>query len=138
MCEIVNEVFNSRDESKKKFLLVLPRLFYEANESCYPKIIKKWVQTSCGNSFHGNRFNRNLEYVIHRFQNDILNHIPIRKHMINQGFSNLKKSQKKCFDSLLFLYRTERSVNQDPNAYKYKWAKGSKNLHEHYINKRMD
>ena len=129
--QFVNEVFNSRDESKKKFLLVLPRLFYEANESCYPKIIKKWVQTSCGNSFHGNRFNRNLEYVIHRYQNDILNHIPIRKHMINQGFSNLKKSQKKCFDSLLFLYRTERSVNQDPNAYKYKWAKGSKNLQEH-------
>nr|YP_010176756.1 hypothetical chloroplast RF21 [Vicia costata]QSQ72459.1 hypothetical chloroplast RF21 [Vicia costata] len=122
---------NSRDESKKKSLLVLPRLFYEANESFYPKIIKEWVQTSCGNYFQDNRFNRNLEYVIQRYQNDILNHIPIRKHTINQRFSNLKKSQKKCFDPLLFIYRTERSVNKDPNAYKYKWSKGSKNFQEH-------
>ena len=127
----VSEVCNSRDESKKKSLLVLPRLFYEANESFYPKIIKKWVQTSCGNYFQGNRFNRNLEYVIQRYENDILNHIPRRKHMINQRFSNLKKSQKKCFDPLIFIYRTERSVNKDPNAYKYKWSKGSKNFQEH-------
>nr|YP_010132592.1 hypothetical protein RF2 [Vicia cracca]QQD90339.1 hypothetical protein RF2 [Vicia cracca] len=129
--QFVNEVFNSRDESKKKSFLVLPRLFYEANESFYPKILKKWVQTSCGNSFQGNRFNRNLKYVIQRYQNDILNHIPIRKHMINQRFSNLKKSQKKCFDPLIFIYRTERFVNKDPNAYKYKWSKGSKNFEEH-------
>nr|QJS52105.1 Ycf2 [Vicia bungei] len=122
---------NSRDESKKKSFLVLPRLFYEANESFYPKIIKKWVQTSCGNYFQGNRFNRNLEYVIQRYQNDILNHRPIRKHTINQRFSNWKKSQNKCFDPLLFLYGTERSVNKDPNAYKYKWSKGSKNFQEH-------
>nr|YP_009138898.1 hypothetical chloroplast RF21 [Lathyrus venosus]AIK21340.1 hypothetical chloroplast RF21 [Lathyrus venosus] len=127
----VNEVCNSRDESKKKSLLVLPRLFYEANESFYPKIIKKWVQTSCGNYFQGNRFNRNLEYVIQRYENDILNHIPRRKHMINQRFSNLKKSQKKCFDPLIFIYRTERSVNKDPNTDKYKWSKGSKNFQEH-------
>nr|AIK21316.1 hypothetical chloroplast RF21 [Lathyrus sativus] len=129
--QFVNQVFNSRDESKKKSLLVLPRLFYEANESFYPKIIKKWVQTSCGNSFQGNRFNRNLEYVIKRYENDIHNHIPLRKHMINQRFSNWKKSQKKCFDPLLFIYRTERSVNKDPNTDKYKWSKGSKNFQEH-------
>nr|YP_009141305.1 hypothetical chloroplast RF21 [Lathyrus inconspicuus]AIL55831.1 hypothetical chloroplast RF21 [Lathyrus inconspicuus] len=129
--EFVNEVCNSRDESKKKSLLVLPRLFYEANESFYPKIIKKWVQTSCGNYFKGNRFNRNLEYVIQRYENDILKHIPLRKHTINQRFSNLKKSQKKCFDPLIFIYRTERSVNKDPNTDKYKWSKGTKNFQEH-------
>ncbi|CAI8585201.1 unnamed protein product, partial [Vicia faba] len=121
----------SEPESKKKSLLVLPRLFDEANESFYPKIIKKWVQTSCGNYFQGNRFNRNFEYVLQRYQNDILNHRPIRKHTINQRFSNLKKSQKKCFDRLIFIYRTERSVNKDPNAYKYKWSKGSTNFQEH-------
>nr|YP_009141235.1 hypothetical chloroplast RF21 [Lathyrus clymenum]AIL55761.1 hypothetical chloroplast RF21 [Lathyrus clymenum] len=129
--QFVNEVFNSRDESKKKSLLVLPQLFYEANESFYPKILKKWVQTSCGNYFQGNRFNRNLEYVIQRYNNDIMNHIPIRKHMINQRFSNLKKSRKKCFDPLIFIYRTERSVNKDPNTDKYKWSKGTKNFQEH-------
>lgn len=44
----LNEGFNSRDESKKKSLLVLPPLFYEENEyeSFYRRIIK---QTSCGN-----------------------------------------------------------------------------------------
>lgn len=47
--QFLNEVFNSRDESKKKSLLVLPTLFYEENESFYRRIIKKWVQTSCGN-----------------------------------------------------------------------------------------
>ena len=121
----------SEPESKKQSLLVLPRLFYEANESFYPKIIKKWVQTSCGNYFQGNRFNRNLEYVVQRYQNYILNHRPIRKHTINQRFSNLKKSQKKCFDRLIFIYRTETSVNKDKNAYKYKWSEGSTNFQEH-------
>nr|QTC31464.1 hypothetical chloroplast RF21 [Pisum sativum subsp. elatius] len=129
--QFVNEVFNSRDESKKKSLLVLPRVFYEANEFVSPRILKKWVQTSCGNYFQDNRFNRNLEYVIQRYENDIMNRIPIRKQMINQRFSNLKKSQKKCFDPLILIYRTERSVKKDPNRYKYKWSKGSKNFQEH-------
>ncbi|KAL4036024.1 hypothetical protein IC575_004746 [Cucumis melo] len=38
--EFLNEVFNSRDESKKKYLLVLPPIFYEENESFYRRIIK--------------------------------------------------------------------------------------------------
>nr|AIJ28034.1 hypothetical chloroplast RF21 [Trifolium lupinaster] len=153
----VNE---SRDESKKKSLLVLPPLFYEENESFYPRIIKKWVETSCGNDFQDpkpkivlftsnrsvnqyglirnliqiqyntygyirnlwNRFNRNLEYGIqgYQIQNDIMNHRPVRKYTINQHFSN---SQKNCL--------TERSMNKDPNAYKYKWSNGSKNFEEY-------
>ena len=47
--KFLNEVFNSRDESKKKSLLVLPPLFYEENESFYRRIRKKWVRISCGN-----------------------------------------------------------------------------------------
>ena len=47
--QFLNEVFNSRDESKKKYLLVLPHIFYEENDSFYRRIRKKWVRTSPGN-----------------------------------------------------------------------------------------
>jgi hypothetical protein len=40
--QFLNEVFNSRDESKNKSLLVLPPIFYEENEYFYRKISKKW------------------------------------------------------------------------------------------------
>ncbi|KAF1870769.1 hypothetical protein Lal_00037383 [Lupinus albus] len=168
--QFLNEVFNSRDESKNKSLLVLPHLCYEENESFYRRIIKKWVRTSCGNdledpkpkivvfasnnimeavnqyrlirnliqiqySTYGyirnvlNRFDRNFEYGIKRYQigNDTLNHRTIMKYTINQHLSNLKKSQKKWFDPLILISRTERSLNRDPNAYRYKY----KNLQEH-------
>nr|YP_009872568.1 hypothetical chloroplast RF21 [Hippophae rhamnoides subsp. sinensis]YP_009872587.1 hypothetical chloroplast RF21 [Hippophae rhamnoides subsp. sinensis]WAL33504.1 hypothetical chloroplast RF21 [Hippophae rhamnoides]QKT21882.1 hypothetical chloroplast RF21 [Hippophae rhamnoides subsp. sinensis]QKT21901.1 hypothetical chloroplast RF21 [Hippophae rhamnoides subsp. sinensis]UNZ11166.1 hypothetical chloroplast RF21 [Hippophae rhamnoides subsp. sinensis]UNZ11184.1 hypothetical chloroplast RF21 [H len=178
--QFLNEGFNSRDESKKKSLLVLPPLFYEENESFYRRIRKKWVRTSCGNDledpkpkivvfasnnimeavnqyrlirnliqiqystygyirnvlnrfFLMNRSDRNFEYGIQRDQigNDTLNHRTRIKYTINQHLSNLKKSQKKWFDPLIFLSRTERSMNRDPNAYRYKCSNGSKNLQEH-------
>nr|YP_010552624.1 Ycf2 protein [Amphiblemma cymosum]YP_010552643.1 Ycf2 protein [Amphiblemma cymosum]UTM96005.1 Ycf2 protein [Amphiblemma cymosum]UTM96024.1 Ycf2 protein [Amphiblemma cymosum] len=180
--QFLNEVFNSRDESKKKSLLVLPPFFYEENESFYRRIRKKWVRISCGNdledpkpkkvvfasnnimeavnqyrlirnliqiqdSIYGyirnvlnqfflmNRSDRNFEYGIQGYQivNDTLNHRTIMKYMINQHLSNLKKSQKKWFDPLFWIYisRTERSVNRNPNAYRYKWSNGSKNFQEH-------
>nr|UEN67600.1 hypothetical protein RF2 [Sophora davidii]UEN67619.1 hypothetical protein RF2 [Sophora davidii] len=172
--QFLNEVFNSRDESKNKSLLVLPPLCYEENESFYRRIIKKWVRTSCGNdledpkpkivvfasnnimeavnqyrlirnliqiqySTYGyirnvlNRFDRNFEYGIQRYQigNDTRNHRTIMKYTINQHLSNLKKSQKKWFDPLILISRTERSMNRDPNAYRYKWSNGSKNFQEH-------
>nr|WJZ23256.1 Ycf2 [Tetracme quadricornis]WJZ23275.1 Ycf2 [Tetracme quadricornis] len=180
--QFLKEVFNSRDESKKKSLLVLPPIFYEENESFYRRIRKNWVRISCGNyledpkpkrvvfasnnimeavnqyrlirnliqiqfqySPYGyirnvlNRFflmkrpDRNFEYGIQRdlIGNDTLNHRTIMKDTINQHLSNLKKSQKKWFDPLIFLSRTERSINRDPNAYRYKWSNGSKNLQEH-------
>nr|YP_009407300.1 putative ATPase linked to protein import [Drosera regia]YP_009407308.1 putative ATPase linked to protein import [Drosera regia]ASA46220.1 putative ATPase linked to protein import [Drosera regia]ASA46250.1 putative ATPase linked to protein import [Drosera regia] len=47
--QFLNEVLNSRDESKKKHLLVLPPIFYEENESFYRRIRKKWLRISCGN-----------------------------------------------------------------------------------------
>uniref|UniRef100_A0AAT9ZTQ4 Protein Ycf2 n=1 Tax=Phanera cardinalis TaxID=3078825 RepID=A0AAT9ZTQ4_9FABA len=180
--QFLNEVFNSRDESKKKYLLVLPPIFYEENESFYRRIRKKWVRTSCGNDledpkpkmavfasnnimeavnqyrlirnliqiqystsgyirnvlnrfFLMNRSDRNIEYGIQRYQigNDTLNHRTIMKYTINQHLSNLKKSQKKWFDPLILLSRTDRSMNRDPNAYRYKWSNGSKNFQEHFI-----
>nr|YP_010419671.1 hypothetical protein RF2 [Laportea mooreana]YP_010419688.1 hypothetical protein RF2 [Laportea mooreana]USG53372.1 hypothetical protein RF2 [Laportea mooreana]USG53389.1 hypothetical protein RF2 [Laportea mooreana] len=177
--QFLNEVFNYRDESKKKSLLVLPPIFYEENESFYRRIRKKWVRASCGNdledpkpkrvvfasnnimeavnqyrlirnliqiqySTYGygyirnvlNRFflmngsDRNFEYGIQGDQigNDTLNHRTIMKYTINQHLS-----KKKWFDPLIFLSRTERSMNRDPNAYRYKWSNGSKNLQEHFI-----
>uniref|UniRef100_UPI0030032B90 Ycf2 n=1 Tax=Potentilla erecta TaxID=57940 RepID=UPI0030032B90 len=178
--QFLNEVFNSRDESKKKSLLVLPTIFYEENESFYRRIRKKWVRTSCGNDledpkpkivvfasnnimeavnqyrlirnliqiqystygyirnvlnrfFLMNRSDCNFEYGIQRDQigNDTLNHRTIMKYTINQHLSNLKKSQKKWFDPLIIISRTERSMNRDPNAYRYKWSNGSKKLQEH-------
>nr|YP_009751155.1 hypothetical protein RF2 [Pyrularia edulis]YP_009751166.1 hypothetical protein RF2 [Pyrularia edulis]QIJ98534.1 hypothetical protein RF2 [Pyrularia edulis]QIJ98535.1 hypothetical protein RF2 [Pyrularia edulis] len=178
--QFLNEVFNSRDESKNKSLLVLPPIFYEENESFYRRIGKKWVRISCGNDledpkpkivvfasnnimqavnqyrlirnmiqiqystygyirnvlnrfFLMNRSNRNFEYGIQRDQigNDTLNHRTIMKYTINQHLSNLKKSQKKWFDPLILISRIERSMNRDPNAYRYKWSNGSKNFQEH-------
>nr|QFQ49017.1 hypothetical chloroplast RF21 [Memecylon ligustrifolium]QFQ49035.1 hypothetical chloroplast RF21 [Memecylon ligustrifolium] len=180
--QFLNEVFNSRDKSKKKSLLVLPPFFYEENESFYRRIRKKWVRISCGNdledpkpkkvvfasnnilgavnqyglirnliqiqdSIYGyirnvlnqfflmNRSDRNFEYGIQGYQigNDTLNHRTIMKYMINQHLSNLKKSQKKWFDPLIWISisRTERSVNRNPNAYRYKRSNGSKNFQEH-------
>ncbi|KAI3832214.1 hypothetical protein MKW92_006398 [Papaver armeniacum] len=72
-----------------------------------------------------------LFYGIQRDQigNYTLNHRTIMKYTINQHLSNLKKSQKKWFDPLIS--RTERSMNRDPNAYRYKWPNGSKNFQEH-------
>nr|YP_009679646.1 Ycf2 [Trichopus zeylanicus subsp. travancoricus]YP_009679664.1 Ycf2 [Trichopus zeylanicus subsp. travancoricus]QDP69961.1 Ycf2 [Trichopus zeylanicus subsp. travancoricus]QDP69979.1 Ycf2 [Trichopus zeylanicus subsp. travancoricus] len=176
--KFLNEVFNSRDESKSKnqSLLVLPPLFYEENESFYRRIRKKSVWIYCGNDledpkrktavfasnnimeavnqyrlirdriqiqyrtygyirnvsnrfFLMNRSDRNFQYGIQRDQieNDTLNHITIMKYMINQHLSNLKKS--KWFDPLIS--RTERSMNRDPDAYRYKWSNGSKNFQEH-------
>nr|AVN88377.1 hypothetical chloroplast RF2 [Asarum canadense]AVX33684.1 hypothetical chloroplast RF2 [Asarum canadense] len=176
--KFLNEVFNSRDESKKKSLLVLPPIFYEENESFYRRIRKKSVRISCGNDledpkpkivvfasnnimeavnqyrlirnliqiqystygyirnvlnrfFLMNRSDHNFEYGIQRDQigNGTLNHLTIIKYMINQHLSNLKKSQKKWFDPLIS--RTERSMNRDPDAYRYKWSNGSKNFQEH-------
>ncbi|MFQ6639025.1 hypothetical protein Gotur_014679 [Gossypium turneri] len=42
------------------------------------------------------------------------------KYTINQHLSNLKKSQKEWFDPLILISWTERSMNRDPNAYRYK------------------
>nr|YP_011020530.1 Ycf2 [Knoxia roxburghii]YP_011020557.1 Ycf2 [Knoxia roxburghii]WQH62952.1 Ycf2 [Knoxia roxburghii]WQH62977.1 Ycf2 [Knoxia roxburghii] len=177
--QFLNEVFNSRDESKKKSLLVLPPIFYEEDKSFSRRIRKKGVRISCGNDledsqvvfasnnimesanqyrlirnliqiqystygyirnvlnrfFLMNRSDRNFEYGIQRDQigivKDTLNHRTIMKYRINQHLSNLKKSQKKWFDPLILISRTERSMNRDLDAYRYKGSNGSKNFQEH-------
>nr|YP_010586903.1 Ycf2 protein [Morina chinensis]YP_010586920.1 Ycf2 protein [Morina chinensis]UZZ44988.1 Ycf2 protein [Morina chinensis]UZZ45005.1 Ycf2 protein [Morina chinensis] len=178
----LNGVFNSRDESKKRSLLVLPPIFYAENESFYQKIRKKCVRISCGNDledpkpkrvvfasnnimevvtqyrlirnliqiqystygyirnvlnrfFLMNRSDRNFEYGIQGDQigKDTLNHRTIMKYTINQHLSNLKKSQKRWSDPLILISRTERSMNRDPDAYRYKWSNGSKNFQEHFV-----
>nr|YP_009269933.1 hypothetical chloroplast RF21 [Neottia acuminata]ANT72840.1 hypothetical chloroplast RF21 [Neottia acuminata] len=181
----LNEVFNSRDESKKKSFFVLPPLFYEENESFSRKILKKLVRIYCGNdledpklkkavfasnnimkavnqyrlirnliqiqySTYGyirnvsdlfikkNRSDHNFEYGIQRDQigNETLNHITLMKYRINQHLSNLKNSQKKWFDPLLS--RTERSMNRDPDAYRYKGSNGSKNFQKHFVSEQKN
>ncbi|KAI4332503.1 hypothetical protein L6164_017407 [Bauhinia variegata] len=52
---------------------------------------------------------------------------------INQHLSYLKKNQKKWFDPLILISQTDRSMNHDPNAYRYKWSNGSKNFQDHFI-----
>ena len=44
--QFLNEVFNSRDEPKKKDLLVLPPIFYEENESFYRTIAHSAIKRS--------------------------------------------------------------------------------------------
>nr|YP_009767463.1 Ycf2 [Hedysarum semenovii]QIS98081.1 Ycf2 [Hedysarum semenovii]UWV18546.1 Ycf2 [Hedysarum semenovii] len=144
----LNEGFNSRDESKKKSLLVLPSLFYEENEyeSFYRRIIKKRAQTSCGNGledpkpkivvFTSNNIMEAVnQYRIRRYQieNDILNDKTRIKYTINPHFSNLKKSRKIWFHPPSLI---SRGKNRDPNAYRYKWSNGTKNFQEngdHFI-----
>ncbi|URE08215.1 hypothetical protein MUK42_37581 [Musa troglodytarum] len=47
--KILNEVSNSRDESKKKSLLIQPHLSYEENVSFYRRIKKNSVWIYCEN-----------------------------------------------------------------------------------------
>nr|YP_010997014.1 hypothetical chloroplast RF2 [Plumbago zeylanica]WPJ72713.1 hypothetical chloroplast RF2 [Plumbago zeylanica] len=91
------------------------------------------------------RFDHYHHYVIqraHQFEyfifqgdqigNDTLNHRTRMKYTINQHLSNLKKSQKKGFDSLILISRSERSMNRDPDAYRYKCFNGSNYFQEHF------
>nr|YP_009477258.1 hypothetical chloroplast RF21 [Dolichandra cynanchoides]YP_009477276.1 hypothetical chloroplast RF21 [Dolichandra cynanchoides]AVM81731.1 hypothetical chloroplast RF21 [Dolichandra cynanchoides]AVM81732.1 hypothetical chloroplast RF21 [Dolichandra cynanchoides] len=92
-----------------------------------------YIRNVLNRFFLMNRSDRNFEYGIQRDQigKDTLNHRTIMKYTINQHLSNLKKSQKKWFDPLILISRTERSMNRDPDAYRYKWSNGTKNFQEH-------
>ncbi|MBA0630956.1 hypothetical protein Godav_002997, partial [Gossypium davidsonii] len=46
--QFLNEVFNSKDKSKKKSLSALPPIFYEENESFYRRIRKKGSYSPVG------------------------------------------------------------------------------------------
>nr|YP_009242107.1 hypothetical chloroplast RF21 [Stenogyne haliakalae]YP_009242127.1 hypothetical chloroplast RF21 [Stenogyne haliakalae]AMQ32904.1 hypothetical chloroplast RF21 [Stenogyne haliakalae]AMQ32925.1 hypothetical chloroplast RF21 [Stenogyne haliakalae] len=92
-----------------------------------------YIRNVLNRFFLMNRSDRNFEYGIQRdpMGKDTLNHRTIMKYTINQHLSNLKKSQKKWFDPLILISRTERSMNRAPDAYRYKWSNGSKNFQEH-------
>nr|UDY68468.1 Ycf2 protein [Solanum muricatum]UDY68487.1 Ycf2 protein [Solanum muricatum] len=92
-----------------------------------------YIRNVLNRFFLMNRSDRNFEYGIQRDQigKDTLNHRTIMKYTINQYLSNLKKSQKKWFEPLILISRTERSMNRDPDAYRYKWSNGSKSFQEH-------
>lgn len=92
-----------------------------------------YIRNVLNRFFLMNRSDRNFEYGIQGDQigKDTLNHRTIMKYTINQHLSNLKKSQKKWFDPLILISRTERSMNRDPDAYRYKGSNGSKNFQEH-------
>uniref|UniRef100_UPI0030FE2E18 Ycf2 protein n=1 Tax=Dactylicapnos scandens TaxID=1406284 RepID=UPI0030FE2E18 len=154
-----SEVFNSGDESKKKSLLVVPPIFYEdpkpkrvvfasnnIMEAVNPyRLIRNLIQIqystygyirNVSNRFFlmlMNRSDRNFEYGMKGdpIGNETLNHRTRMKYTINQHLSNLKKSQKKGSDPLSS--RTERSLNRDPNAYRYKWTNNFQEHLEHFI-----
>nr|YP_009749789.1 Ycf2 [Leucanthemum maximum]YP_009749808.1 Ycf2 [Leucanthemum maximum]YP_009775837.1 Ycf2 protein [Leucanthemum virgatum]YP_009775856.1 Ycf2 protein [Leucanthemum virgatum]QIJ46060.1 Ycf2 [Leucanthemum maximum]QIJ46081.1 Ycf2 [Leucanthemum maximum]QJA16063.1 Ycf2 protein [Leucanthemum virgatum]QJA16082.1 Ycf2 protein [Leucanthemum virgatum] len=95
--------------------------------------IHRYIINVLNRFFLMNRSDRNFEYGIQRDQigKDTLNHRTLMKYTINQHLSNLKKSQKRWFDPLIFFSRTERLMNRDPDAYRYKWSTGSNNFQEH-------
>nr|YP_010474066.1 hypothetical protein RF2 [Corydalis crispa]YP_010474083.1 hypothetical protein RF2 [Corydalis crispa]UVH68279.1 hypothetical protein RF2 [Corydalis crispa]UVH68296.1 hypothetical protein RF2 [Corydalis crispa] len=149
-----SEGFHSGDESKKKSLLVVPPIFSEDPKSKKvasnnimaavnpSRLIRNLIQIhsrtygyirNVSNRFFFmvlNRSNRNFEYGMKgdSIGNETRNHRTRMKSTINQHLSNLKKSQKKGSDPLSS--RTERSMNRDPNAYRYKWTH---NFQEHFI-----
>ncbi|CAN4090354.1 unnamed protein product [Withania somnifera] len=93
-----------------------------------------YIRNVLNRFFLMNRSDCNFKYGIQRDQigKDTANHRTIMKYTINQYLSNLKKeSEKKWFEPLILISRTERSMNRDPNAYRYKWSNGSKNFREH-------
>nr|YP_010154188.1 hypothetical protein RF2 [Corydalis hsiaowutaishanensis]YP_010154213.1 hypothetical protein RF2 [Corydalis hsiaowutaishanensis]QQW52021.1 hypothetical protein RF2 [Corydalis hsiaowutaishanensis]QQW52046.1 hypothetical protein RF2 [Corydalis hsiaowutaishanensis] len=154
-----SEGFHSGDESKKKSLLVVPPIFSEdpkpkrvvfasnnRMEAVNPyRLIRNLIQIqsrtygyirNVSNRFFlmlMNRSDRNFESGMKGdpIENKPLNHRTRMKYTINQHLSNLKKSQKKGSDPLSS--RTERSMNRDPNAYRYKWTHNFQEHLEHFI-----
>nr|YP_009414771.1 hypothetical chloroplast RF2 [Platycodon grandiflorus]YP_009414796.1 hypothetical chloroplast RF2 [Platycodon grandiflorus]ARR27774.1 hypothetical chloroplast RF2 [Platycodon grandiflorus]ARR27789.1 hypothetical chloroplast RF2 [Platycodon grandiflorus]UBK12175.1 hypothetical chloroplast RF2 [Platycodon grandiflorus]UBK12200.1 hypothetical chloroplast RF2 [Platycodon grandiflorus]UXO94473.1 hypothetical chloroplast RF2 [Platycodon grandiflorus] len=95
----------------------------------------RYIRNVLNRFFLMNRSDRNFEYGIQRDQigKDTLNHRTLMKYTINQHLSNLKKSQKRWFNPLILIYRSERSMNRDPDAYRYKWSTWIKNFQEHFV-----
>nr|YP_009000056.1 hypothetical chloroplast RF21 [Silene conoidea]YP_009000074.1 hypothetical chloroplast RF21 [Silene conoidea]AGZ18047.1 hypothetical chloroplast RF21 [Silene conoidea]AGZ18065.1 hypothetical chloroplast RF21 [Silene conoidea] len=130
--QFLNVVFasNKKMEAVNKNQNILIRNLIQIQYSTYG-----YIRNVLNRFFLMNRSDRSFEYGIKRDQigNDTLNHRTRRKYRINQHLSNLKKSDKKSFDPLIFLSRTERFMNQDPDSYRYKWFNGSKNFQEHLV-----
>nr|YP_010426522.1 Ycf2 [Phyllolobium chinense]USM11214.1 Ycf2 [Phyllolobium chinense] len=126
-------VFTSNNIMEAVYQYRLIQNLIQIQYSIYGYIRNVWNQF-----IKKNGFDRNFEYGIQRspLENETMNHRTIMKYTINQHFSNWKKSQKKRFDPLLWISRTEGSMNRDPHAYRYKWSNGTENFQEnldHFI-----
>ncbi|KAI3869162.1 hypothetical protein MKX03_012784 [Papaver bracteatum] len=138
--KLLNEVFNSRDESKKKSFLVLPPIFDEENESFYRRIRKKSVRISCGNDLEDPKPKRvvfasnNIMEAVNQYRL-IRNLIKIQystygyiRNVSNRFFYGIQRDQ---IGNDTLNHRTIMKYTIDPNAYRYKWPNGSKNFQEH-------
>nr|YP_010832887.1 Ycf2 [Astragalus cognatus]WFG52857.1 Ycf2 [Astragalus cognatus] len=126
-------VFTSNNIMEAVYQYRLIQNLIQIQYSIYRYIRNVWNQF-----IKKNRFDRNFEYGIQRYQieKDTMNHRTIMKYTINRHLSNWKKSQKKRFDPICWISRTEGSINRDPNAYRYKWSNGTENFQEnldHFI-----
>nr|QPF16914.1 Ycf2 protein [Onobrychis viciifolia] len=118
----LNERFNSRDESKKKSLLILPPLFYEENEyeSFYRRIVK---QTSCGNSFEDPK----PKIVVFTSNNimETVNKYRLIKNLIKIQYSiygyirNVWNRFDRNFKYIIRRYRIENAILNDKTRIKY-------------------
>nr|ATG24912.1 hypothetical chloroplast RF2 [Lobelia heterophylla subsp. heterophylla]ATG24931.1 hypothetical chloroplast RF2 [Lobelia heterophylla subsp. heterophylla] len=119
---------NNRMEAVNQYRLI--RNLIQIQYSTY-----RYIRNVLNRFFLLNRSDRNFEYGIQRDQigKDTLNQRTLMKSTINQHLSNLKKSQKRWFNPLILLSRTERSMNRDPDAYRYKWSTWIKNFQEHFL-----
>jgi hypothetical protein len=119
---------NNIMEAINQYGLIQNLIQIQYNTYRYIKNVLNWF-------FKMNISNCNFEYEIQKDKigNDTLNHRILMKYMINQHLLNLKQSQKKWFDRLIFVSWTERSMNWDPSSYRYKWSNGRKNFQEHFI-----
>nr|YP_009434910.1 hypothetical chloroplast RF2 [Lobelia hartlaubii]YP_009434933.1 hypothetical chloroplast RF2 [Lobelia hartlaubii]ATG24816.1 hypothetical chloroplast RF2 [Lobelia hartlaubii]ATG24841.1 hypothetical chloroplast RF2 [Lobelia hartlaubii] len=161
--QFLNEVFNSRDEWKILVLPPIfseeNESFYRrirkkwvpiscGNDLEEPKqkivvfasnnrmeAVNQYIRNVLNRFFLLNRSDRNFEYGIQRNQigKDTLNQRTLMKYTINQHLSNLPKSQKRWFNPLILLSRTERSMNRDPDAYRYKWSTWLNNFQDLFV-----
>nr|YP_010724999.1 Ycf2 protein [Witsenia maura]YP_010725017.1 Ycf2 protein [Witsenia maura]WDW32212.1 Ycf2 protein [Witsenia maura]WDW32230.1 Ycf2 protein [Witsenia maura] len=102
--KFLNEVFNSRDESNRFFLM---------NRS--DRNFEYGIQRD-------------------QIGNDTLNHITIMKYTINQHLSNLKKSKKKWFDPLISRTESSLNRDPDAYRYKWSNGSKNFQEHlEHFV-----
>nr|YP_009298777.1 hypothetical chloroplast RF21 [Pelargonium cucullatum]AJB98691.1 hypothetical chloroplast RF21 [Pelargonium cucullatum] len=102
----LSEVFDSRDESKKKSFLVLPPLFYEENESLFGRIRKKRARISCRNGLE----DPNLKKVVFAI-NNIMG--AVNQYRLIRNLIHIQESTqgyiKKVLDRFFLINRSTRN-----------------------------
>nr|YP_009171132.1 hypothetical chloroplast RF21 [Pelargonium dichondrifolium]AJA38338.1 hypothetical chloroplast RF21 [Pelargonium dichondrifolium] len=106
----LSEVFDSRDESKKKSLLVLPPLFYdfyEENESLFGRIRKKRVRISCRNDLEDTK-PKKVVFAINNIMGTVNQYRLIRNLIHIQ--ENTQGYIRKVLDRFFLMNRSARNV----------------------------